>query len=108
MPIEVATRSLWWILAISIALVGCEPAKEPNRPTVSLRIRGGPPAATVIIDDEPIGSLEFVAAHGVALPAGVHYVTVQARGYFAWDEEVDAKIGSGPIALEVALTPVPD
>src|SRR5271165_4561776 len=102
------TRSSRWLLAVWLCLAGCEPAREPNRPTVSLRIRGKPPAATVIIDCEPLGSLEFVAAHGVALPPGVHHVTVQAVGYFPWDREVLAIVGSAPIALEVALTPIPD
>ncbi|HXN31745.1 MAG TPA: PEGA domain-containing protein [Polyangiaceae bacterium] len=105
---DIGKQSGWWIPVISLTLVGCEPAKEPNRPTVSLRIRGGPPAATVVIDDEPLGSLEFVAAHGVALPPGIHHVTVTARGYFPWDREVDARLGAAPIALEVALTPIPD
>ena len=87
---------------------GCEPAKQPTQPTVSLRMHGTPVDATVIIDDEPLGSLEFVAAHGVALPPGIHYVTVSAPGFFPWDREVTAKLGSGVISLEVALTRVPD
>jgi hypothetical protein len=95
-------------LALCLLALGCEPAKEASSPTVSLRIRGGPPNATVVVDDEPLGSLEFVAAHGVALPPGVHHVTVKAQGYFPWDKELDAKLGSGPIALEVALVQIPD
>ncbi len=105
---EIATWRRGWIPAIALWLLGCEPAKEPNRPTVSLHMRGGPPTATVMVDDEPLGSLEFVAAHGVALPPGMHHVTVQAAGYFPWDREIEATPGSAPIALEVALTPVPD
>lgn len=100
-------RSLLTFL-IFLCLFDCEPARAPNQPTVSLRMRGGPPDATVVVDDEPLGSLEFVAAHGVALPPGVHHVTVKAPGYFPWDHEVDAKPGSPVIALEVALTRVPD
>jgi hypothetical protein len=100
------------VVLVAIAQVatwaGCEPAKAPNQPTVSLRMRGDPPNALVIVDEEPLGSLDFVAAHGVALPPGVHHVTVTAEGYFPWDREVDAKIGSRPIALEVALMRVPD
>jgi hypothetical protein len=94
--------------AQSAAWLGCEPAKAANQPTVSLRLRGEPPSALVNVDDEPLGSLDFVAAHGVALPAGIHHVTVSAAGYFPWDREVDAKIGARPIALEVALIRVPD
>jgi hypothetical protein len=73
-------------------------------------MRGGPPNASVTIDDEPLGALDFVAAHGVALPPGLHHVTVKAQGYFPWDREVDAQVraGSPPITLDVALTPVPD
>ncbi|MDP9001065.1 MAG: PEGA domain-containing protein [Myxococcota bacterium] len=95
-------------VAAAALAIGCEPAKAPVQPTVSLRIRGAPLNATVIVDEEALGSLEFVAAHGVALPPGVHYVTVKAPGYFPWDREVDAKPGASAIALEVALTKVPD
>ena len=88
--------------------VSCQPASAPARPTISLRLRGSPPDATVIVDDEPLGSLEFVAARGVALPPGVHHLTVKARGFFPWDREVVAKPGSPAIVLEVAPVPVPD
>jgi len=89
---------------------GCAvgPAETVRRPTVSLRVQGSPPDAAVIIDEEAVGQLDFVAAHGVALPVGVHHVTVKASGYFPWDREVEAKEGAGPIRLEIALTPVPD
>ena len=69
------------------------PAQSPTPPTVSLRMQGTPADATVIIDDEALGTLDFVAAHGVALPPGVHHVTVKAAGYFPWDREVEAEAG---------------
>lgn len=87
---------------------GCAPAASPSRPTVSLRIQGGPPDATVVVDEETLGTLDYVAAHGVALPPGVHHVTVQAAGYFPWDREVDARLGMPPIRLDVVLAAVPD
>jgi hypothetical protein len=93
---------------VTVAGCGLQPPENVKRPTVSLRMQGSPPDAAVIIDDETVGQLEFVAAHGVALPPGVHHVTVKATGYFPWDHEVDAKEGSAPIRLQVALTPVPD
>jgi hypothetical protein len=96
------------LVAMALLVAGCEPAKEPTQATISLRMRGGPASATVVIDDQALGSFEFVAAHGVALLPGVHHVTVTAQGYFPWDREVDAKLGSAPIALDVALIPVPD
>jgi hypothetical protein len=89
-------------------LPGCRPPLVAAKPKVSLRMAGTPADATVIIDDEVVGSLDLVAAHGVALPVGVHHVTVKASGYFPWDREVKAVEGQAPIRLEVALAPVPD
>jgi hypothetical protein len=86
----------------------CAPAQAPSPSTVSLRLRGTPADAAVVVDDEAIGSLDFVAAHGVALPPGIHHLTVQAPGYFAWDRELDAKEGASPMAFEVTLLRVPD
>ena len=91
-----------WILS------ACRPPLVAATPKVSLRMAGTPGEATVIIDDEAVGSLELVAAHGVALPVGVHHLTVKASGYFPWDREVKAEEGQAPIRLQVALTPVPD
>ena len=96
--------AVFWV-ALSTA---CAPAEAPAVPTVSLRLAGAPADATVTVDDEPIGTLDFVAAHGVALPPGTHRVTVRARGYFPWDREVQARPGSPPIRLTAALEPVPD
>ena len=74
--------------------------------TISLRMQGGPPNATVTIDDERVGPLAVVAAHGVALPPGRHRVTVEAPGYLPYDHLVEAT--SAPVRLEVALVPIPD
>jgi hypothetical protein len=69
---------------------------------------GAPSEAVVVIDDEAVGTLELVMAHGVALPVGMHHITVKAEGYFPLDKEVEAKLGSGPIRLDAKLMPVPD
>jgi hypothetical protein len=84
------------------------PSQAPSPATVSLRLRGAMADATVVIDDDTIGTFDFVAAHGVALPPGVHRVTVEARGYLPWDRQVETKRGSPPLALEVVMIPVPD
>jgi hypothetical protein len=86
----------------------CVEPQSPHGPTVSLRMAGQPGDALVVIDEEAVGTLDLVSMRGVALPPGVHHVTVRASGYFPWDKEVEAKLGSGPIRLDVALTPVPD
>jgi hypothetical protein len=75
---------------------------------VSLRMTGAPADAVVVIDDEAVGTLELVMAHGVALPIGVHHISVKAEGYFPSDKEVEAKLGSEPIRLDAKLMPVPD
>ena len=62
----------------------------------------------VVVDEETLGTLDYVAAHGVALPPGIHRVTVQTPGYFPWDREVEAKSGMPPITLEVVMSPIPD
>lgn len=78
--------------------------------TVSLRMAGTPADAIVTIDDQTVGPLDFVASRGVALPPGVHHITVQAPGYFPFDQEVTAKITDPPtpIRVSVRLVPVPD
>jgi hypothetical protein len=86
----------------------CAPPTTPARPTISLRMRGRPARASVVIDDEPIGTLDFVAARGVALPVGVHHVSVTAEGFLPWDREIEAREGSPPIRLDVNLVPIPD
>jgi hypothetical protein len=93
---------------LAAVAAGCGPARSPVQPTVSLRMAGTPASATVIIDEEALGTLDFVAARGVALPLGVHHVTVKAPGYFPSDQTVEAKEGSGPVRLAVALVAVPE
>ena len=100
-------------LAIAAAVLGtlaagCKPPLTPARAKVSLRMAGSPLDAAVVIDEEAVGSLELVAARGVALPVGVHHITVRASGYFPWDKEVTAEEGQPPIRLDVKLVPVPD
>lgn len=91
------------VAAFSLACGG--PPMVPR--TVSLRMTGTPPGATVTIDDEVVGSLQVVVARGVALPPGKHRITVEAPGYFPWDQEVEAT-APGPLRLDVQLRAVPD
>jgi hypothetical protein len=95
-------------LALALVAVGCQPRDVVRLPKVSLRMHGAPADAVVIIDEEPVGTLELVQARGVALPVGLHHITVKAQGFFPWDREVRADEGQPPIRLEVALMPVPD
>jgi hypothetical protein len=86
---------------------------EPPARTVSLRLRGTPPDATVTIDDRIVGSLALVSARGVALPPGQHRISIEARGYLPFDRIVIAPPlpddrPAPPLPLDVALVPVPD
>ena len=73
---------------------------------MSLRMRGGPPSATVTVDDVMIGPMNVVSARGVALPRGPHRVSVEAPGYLPWDKIVDAR--DAAVVLDVRLQPMPD
>ena len=83
---------------------GCTPA--PVAPTISLRMRGGPPEASVTIDDQYVGPLVVVSIRGVALPRGKHRISVESPGFFPWDAIIEAK--DAPVRVDVSLVPVPD
>lgn len=90
--------------AVTLA-VACGP-RAPAA-TASLRASGGPPNASVTIDDQFVGTLDVVIRRGVALPPGRHRVTVEAAGYFPHDELIEARSGA-PVRLDVKLTRIPD
>jgi hypothetical protein len=94
-----------FVIAILLAW-GCGPVP---RAAVSLSMAYAPktPAdASVSIDEQYIGPLGYVAAHGVRLPEGQHRISVTKTGFFPWDRLVTA--GMQPIKLDVALEPIPD
>ncbi len=104
----IALRASLAVAAACLATAGCafEPrAPEPAR-TVSLRVTGTPPDATVTIDDILVGPLNVVAARGVALPVGLHHMSVEASGYLPWDKELDAR--DAPVKVDAQLQKVPD
>jgi hypothetical protein len=93
-------------IAILLAAAGCGPVP---RAAVSLSVAYAPktpPDASVTIDEQYIGPLGYVAAHGVRLPEGQHRISVTKTGFFPWDRLVTA--GMQPIKLEVVLEPIPD
>jgi PEGA domain len=102
---SLAALALAAFAAVGGGAVGCA-AQIP--PTVSLRVKGTVPDASVTIDDQYVGALAFVASRGVALPPGTHRITVEKAGYFPWDRLVEAKSGEPPIHLRIELTRVPD
>jgi len=105
-------RAALFALPLMPALLGgCPPAAAPAPKMVSLRFTGTPENASVFVDDILLGPLDVVTARGVAVPAGVHHVTVQAEGYFPDDRVVEAPPTAGPptpIVLTFALKKLPE
>jgi hypothetical protein len=98
-----ASRLATFTLA-ACALAGCG-----LRSAVSVAFaldKGTPRDASVFVDEEFIGLLGYVAAHGVRLPEGEHRLTVERDGYFPLDQILISD--REPIALRVRLTPIPD
>jgi hypothetical protein len=96
---------VWLLLGAAVAASACVPS-EPK--TVSLRMTGDTPDASVTIDGQYIGALGFVAKRGVAMPPGKHEILVEKPGYFPWDRIVEAREGDGPVKLDVRLQKIPD
>jgi hypothetical protein len=99
-----------FLFVATLTTCACQGPSPLPPTTVSLRMAGAPPDAIVSIDDQVVGPLDFVQARGVALPPGVHHVTVQASGYFPFDREVKATVTDPPtlLRLNVRLVPIPD
>ncbi|MEO7329003.1 MAG: PEGA domain-containing protein [Minicystis sp.] len=98
-------RASLLVAALALLTASCVPAAPP---TTSLKVKGKVPDASVTVDDQYLGALAYVAAHGVALPPGKHRVTVEKIGYFPWDRLLNVNEGDPPISLDVTLTRVPD
>jgi hypothetical protein len=94
-------------IALAALVLGCQ--SNVGQAAVSLGVkidRQTPGDASVFIDEEYIGPLGYVAAHGVRLPVGEHRISVKREGYFPWDRLVVAD--RQPIRLDVKLDRIPD
>lgn len=93
----------------AIVLAAC-PGCQPVHAAFSLKVAYAektPADASVVIDEQYVGPLGYVAAHGVRLRLGEHRVTVTKAGYFPFDRLIVAT-DSNPIKLDVELQPIPD
>jgi hypothetical protein len=99
--------AIGFIVAILLgACPGCGPQPKAAVSLSFTYAKKAPADASVSIDEQYIGPLGYVAAHGVRLPEGEHRVSVTKAGYFPWDRLVNA--GRDPVKLDVTLEPVPD
>jgi len=97
-------RRATFFLAVPLALSACGP---PATYAVHFqRAAKTPGNASVIVDEQYIGPLNYVAAHGIRVPAGEHRISIEKDGYFPYDQRVEAE--GGTIQLNVELTPIPD
>jgi hypothetical protein len=92
------------VLLLPLLFAACGHAASGR--AVSVRMAGGPPEATVTIDDVIVGRLDVVQARGVAVSPGKHRISVEAEGYLPWDKIVEA--ADAPLRLDVRLVKVPD
>lgn len=75
--------------------------------TVSFRLAASPDEATVTMDDQVLGSVEFVEKRGVAMPPGRHRLTIEHQGYFPHDQWVEAPPSASVVRVEAALKKIP-
>jgi hypothetical protein len=96
------------LVGFALSATACGPSLT-GQAAVSLKVQRSPSTpknASVSIDENYIGPLNIVAAHGVRLPVGTHRITIEKDGYFPFDRLVTAD--REDILLVVTLEPVPD
>ena len=103
--------SLLGAIGFAVAIVlglctGCGPQPVAAVSMSMSYAKATPADASVSIDEQYVGPLGYVAAHGVRLPEGEHRISVTKAGYFPWDRLIVAD--TNPIKLEVVLEPIPD
>lgn len=103
---RVAVLSLALLISAPALLSGCGIGPRSAVTMKMARAKHTPRDASVYIDEEFVGPLYYVAAHGVRLPTGKHRISVTRDGYFPWDREIEAD--RLPIGLSVELVPIPD
>ncbi len=104
---SVARAPLASLALLALALAACRGATSLG-PHSKLVVDGTPLDATVLVDEQPIGSLAVVHERGVALPPGQHRLTVQADGYFPADLLVGVDKGGGLLRRTVHLVALPE
>jgi len=96
-----------FVAALLVSLfAGCGPPPKGAVPLHFDRTTASPRDASVMIDEQYVGPLAYVAAHGVILPVGEHRITVEKSGYFPYDMLVTAD--RDRIDLKVVLQRIPD
>lgn len=93
----------------AIVMAACPGCMPKVYAAVSLKVAYAektPADASVVIDEQYVGPLGYVAAHGVRLREGEHRVSVTKSGYFPYDRVLVAD--RNDLKLDVVLEPIPD
>jgi hypothetical protein len=93
------------LAVLSFVLPACQLESTLGSKAAYLEVHVEPETARVVVDDESVGSARVVAANPVKLSPGKHYVTIEAKGYFPHDLELD--LPPGLTKVEVQLRPLP-
>ncbi len=94
------------MILVCVILMACGAGLQGAVTMKLARSKSSPKDASVMIDEQYVGPLYYVAAQGVRLPVGTHRVSIVRDGYFAWDRVVEAD--RDDLDLDVVLERVPD
>jgi len=97
------TRALGLVLVVLVS-AGCGGAQVRRDPAM-LRVIAQPDSADVLVEGRFVGVGRTLAARPAPIRPGTHHITVQARGYFPHDLEL--QLPAGETTVRIALRPVP-
>lgn len=102
-----AARIRWRNLALGLLLAtGCKSAPVA-KPAGVLWLNLTPPAATVLLDEQPVVARAGAVTLRIAVRAGAHRLELRAPGYFPAYRDLDIP-SAGQVRMDVALRPDPD
>ncbi len=96
-------RSIFFVGALALC-AGCGVARVPPEPAW-LQVIATPVHAVVYVDDHFFGTGRVLRMGGKRLAQGVHFITVQASGYFPHD--VQLRLPGGLTKVKVSLRRIP-
>ena len=91
------------LLASALFAGGC--ASVTPRPTAQLRVVVEPDSARVYLNDRYAGNARVLDRRPTSLRTGIHFLTVQADGFFPHD--VELALPEGLTTVRIALRPIP-
>lgn len=83
----------------------CAGVQRPSDPPAELRVIAEPAHATVLVNEQFVGSARVLEKRPYAMRPGKKRITIQASGHFPHDLELD--LPPGVTTLKIKLRPVP-